>query len=101
MPYKLVKRIIRKGWPTTSNKWRSSHQEANRREKQRYGKRSFKAVQKIVAKMPKNELLGTHTKIGKIRVSSRVPKKHRAQIAYHEAVEHRLMTMKKKKSKRN
>lgn len=97
MAYKLVKRIKRKGWPTTSSKWRKSHQEANRSERKRFGKRAFKAVQKVVKRMPATELLGTHTKKGKIRVSARVPKKYRPQIAYHERVEHRLMTKKKSK----
>ena len=99
MPYKLVKRIERMGWPTSSKKWAKSHREANKSERKRFGKRAFKAVQKIVGKMPKNELLGTHTKGGKIRISSRVPKKHRAQIEYHERVEHRLMTRKKRSKK--
>ena len=95
MTFKTVKRIIRRGWPTSSKKWAKSHREANKRERKRFGKRAFAAVQKIVEKMPKRELLGTHTKKGKIRVSARVPKKYRAQIAYHERVEHKLMTRKK------
>lgn len=93
--YKLVKRIKRKCWPTTSKRWRKSHDEANRQEKKRFGKKAFAKVQAIVRKMPKNELLGTHTKKGNIRISSRVPKAYRGQVAYHERVEHRLMTRKK------
>jgi hypothetical protein len=98
--YKLVTRIKRKGWPTTSKKWRKAHNEANKHERKRFGKRAFKAVQKIVERMPPDELLGTHTKTGKIRISSRVPKKYRPQIAAHERFEHRLMRGKKKRIKR-
>lgn len=96
MAYKLVKKIKRAGWPTTSKKWRSAHSKANLAEKKRFGKKAFAKVQAIVKKMPKDELLGTHTKKGLIRISKRVPKPYRPQIAYHEKVEHRIMTKRKK-----
>lgn len=96
MTYKIVKRIIRKGWPTTSKAWRKSHHEANKKEKARFGKKAFAKVQRIIDKMPKNELLGSHTKTGKIRISSRVPEENRAQIEYHERIEHQLMMRKKR-----
>ena len=91
MSYKIVPKIKRKGWPTSSKKWKKAHSEANKYERKRFGKRAFKAVQKIVESMPQDELLGTHTKTGKIRISKRVPKKYRPQIAAHERFEHRIM----------
>lgn len=102
MSYKLVSRIKAVGWPvrTKSGKirkgWKSSHMAANASEKKKFGSKAFAAVQRIVRKMPKDELLGSHTKRGKIKVSKIVPKRFRPQIAYHERVEHRLMTRRKK-----
>ena len=95
-PYKLVKRIIRKGWPTTSKKWKKAHRQANKAELKRFGKQAFKAVQRVVTRMPANELLGSHTKKGKVRISKRVPARYREQVAFHERVEHRIMTRRKK-----
>jgi len=94
MTYKLVKKIKRKGWPTASKKWKKSHTAANKATLKAMGSKVAKRVNKI--KVPKNELLGSHTKSGKILISKRVPKTLRGAIAYHERVEHRLMTKKKK-----
>jgi hypothetical protein len=68
---------------------------ANAAEKKKFGAKAFAAVQRVAKKLPKDELLGSHTKSGKIKVSKRVPKAYRAQIAYHERVESRLMRSKK------
>lgn len=98
MAYTLVKRIKRSGWPVKtksgkiSKKWKKSHPAANRAVLKKFGSKTAKAVNKI--KVPKTELLGSHTKKGKILISKRVPKKLRGAIAYHEKVEHRLMTKK-------
>lgn len=96
------KKFIKKaGWPVytrsgkVSAKWRRAHRAANLATLKRFGGKTAKAVNKI--KVPKNELLGSHTRAGKIKVSSRVPKKLRPAIAYHEKVEHILMTKKGKR----
>jgi len=94
MVYKLVKKIKREGWPTASKKWKRSHVAANKATLKAMGSKVAKRVNKI--KVPKTELLGSHTKSGKIIISKRVPKTLRGAIAYHERVEHRLMTKKKK-----
>lgn len=97
---KVVKRIKKKGWPVytasgkVSKKWKKAHPAANRAVLKAMGGKVAKAVNKI--KVPTNELLGSHTKGGKILVSSRVPKRLRGAISYHEKVEHRLMTKKHK-----
>lgn len=101
MSYKLVPRIKRSGWPVytksgkVSHKWKKAHPAANRAMLKKFGGKIAKAVNKI--KVPINELLGSHTRKGKIKISSRVPKKLRGAIAYHEMVEHRLMKRKRKK----
>ena len=97
----LVERIIRAGWPVftragkISQRWKKAHQRANRAVLKRFGSKVAKRVNKI--KVPRTELLGSHTRVGKIRISKRVPKALRGAIAYHEAVEHRLMNRKKSK----
>lgn len=98
---RVVKRIKKAGWPVytksgrISAKWKKAHPAANKAVLKAMGSKVAKKVNKI--RVPKNELLGSHTKQGKILVSSRVPKKLRGAIAYHEKVEHRLMTSRKKK----
>lgn len=98
---KIIKRIKKDGWPVYTKsgrlmpKWKKSHIAANKASLKKFGSMVAKKVNKI--KVPKNELLGSHTKLGQILISSRVPKKLRKAIAYHEFVEHRLMT---KKSRR-
>ena len=97
--YKLVKRIRRAGWPvfTRSGKisraWKKAHPAANRATLKKFGSKVAKAVNRI--KVSRKELLGSHTRVGKIKVSSIVPKRLRKAIAYHERVEHRLMKRKK------
>lgn len=101
MVVKVVKAIKKIGWPVytksgkVSQKWKKSHPAANRAVLKRFGSKTAKAVNKI--RVPNTELLGSHTREGKIKVSSRVPKKLRGAIAYHEKVEHRLMTRKGRK----
>lgn len=96
------KKFIKKaGWPVytrsgrISAKWKKAHQAANRATLKKFGSKVAKAINKL--KVPKNELLGSHTRSGKIKVSSRVPKNLRSAIKYHEKVEHKLMTGKKRK----
>jgi len=98
---RVVKRIKKAGWPVytksgrISSKWKKSHVSANRAVLKAMGSKVAKQVNKI--KVPKNELLGSHTRAGQIKVSSRVPRKLRKAIALHEKVEHRLMTSKRRK----
>ncbi|CAB4133934.1 hypothetical protein UFOVP265_21 [uncultured Caudovirales phage] len=86
MTYKVVKEIKRKGFPTSSKYYKSSHSEADIEEKKKYPK-GYVKLKKIDAKIPKGELIGKNTKSGKIEVSKRAPKKLRKEIAYHEKIE--------------
>ncbi len=96
---RVVKNIKRAGWPVftksghISQKWKKAHPAANKAAREKFGSNVAKAINRI--KVPSNELLGSHTRRGKITVSKRVPKKLRKAIAYHEKVEHRLMTKKR------
>lgn len=98
---KLVKRIKKVGWPVftrsgkVSKKWHKAHNAANKAAREKFGSKTAKSINKI--KVPSNELLGSHTRAGKIKVSAKVPKHLRGAIAYHEKVEHKLMTSKNKR----
>ena len=99
---KVVKSIKNRGWPVytpsgkVSKKYLKAHNAANRATLKETGVSVAKKVNRI--HVPKGELLGTHTKRGDIKVSSIVPKHLRGAIAYHEKVEHGLMTRKKKRT---
>lgn len=86
--YEVVNGIARKGYPTASKDYHRAHELANEKEKKKYPKQ-YSAMKKIDAHLAKGTLAGTHTKSGKIKVSSKVPKKDRADVAYHEYVEHK------------
>lgn len=95
MNYKLVNQIKIGGFPTSSKKYPYAHRKANEAEKQKYGTRNFKALEKVIQKrLPIGELAGTHTKEGQIRISKRIPKKYRAEIEHHERIEHLYMIKK-------
>ncbi len=91
----IVKRIKKAGYPiftksgNHSLKYRKAHSIANKATLKKFGSMTAKAINKISC--PHDELLGSHTKKGKIKVSSRVPKHLRRAIYYHEAIEHRMM----------
>lgn len=84
--YKLSKSIKRSGWPTSSKLYSLAHSEASNAEKKKYPK-GYQALKKLDAKTPANRLIGKNSKSGKITVSSVVPKRYRAEVAYHERTE--------------
>ena len=96
--YILKPRIKSSGYPVhtpsgkVSSKWKKAHPAANRAALKRFGSKTAKKVATLVKKTPQDELLGSHTKSGKILISKRVPKKLRHAIVFHEKVEHRLMS---------
>lgn len=73
-----------------SEKWRKGHAKANREQAKKYPEET-KEINKLVREIPERELLGKHTKDGKIIISERVPKNLREAVAYHEQVEHVYM----------
>lgn len=95
--YTVRKRIKDTGWPVhtksghISKKWERAHPAANKAARQKYGSKVAKEISRIVKKTPKGELLGKHTRSGKVIISSRVPAKLRPAIAHHERVESKLM----------
>jgi hypothetical protein len=93
--YTSANRISDKGFPTHSKKYNEAHKEANKEEKQKFGEKAFKEMEKIDSKLEKHELAGKNTRTGKIEVSYKVPKKFREQVAYHEKVENKILRKKK------
>jgi hypothetical protein len=98
---KVVKYIKKAGWPVytksgkVSKKWEKAHHAANIAVRNKFGGKIALASTNIHTQ--KGELLGSHTKSGKIKVSSIVPKKLRKAIVLHETVEHGLMVGRRKK----
>lgn len=51
-------------------------------------------MKKVDAKLKLNELSGKSTRLGKVIVSYKVPKKLRSEVAYHEKVENKELRKK-------
>ena len=81
----MKKRIIDKGYPTTSKYYPIAHMLASKEEKQKFGAKSYHKLELIAKKHP-GELLGTHHG-NKIIISSIVPKSLRAEVRFHEKIE--------------
>lgn len=84
MKYTLRDKITYKGKLYTTKAKKSAHREADKAEKQKYGKRRYAAVERVIRALPKHELAGKVTKTGKILVSKKVPRKLRSQVAFNE-----------------
>jgi hypothetical protein len=95
--FKLVKKLNDKGFPEhpSKAKYEKAHRIANRKEKEKYGAKSFGELNKLDRGLGKHELSGKNTKSGKIEVSEKVKPKLRREVAYHEQVENRALRKKK------
>ena len=93
MNYKVVKELKDKGFPTHAKKYHSAHEEADKKEKKKFGK-NYESMKKIDSKLGKHELAGKNFRSGKIEVSSKVPKKYRKEVAYHEEIENKILKKK-------
>lgn len=89
MKFTVVDKIKKEGWPRKSKEYKRAHKIADRAEKRKYG-RTESAT--IGSKIPKGELPGASTRAGEIKVSIKVPKRHRKEIAYHEKREHAILS---------
>ena len=94
MTYKVVKELKSKGFPTSSKRYPYAHEEADKSEKNKYGK-SYESMKKVDSKLKKGELAGKNYKDGKIAVSKKVPKKYRDEVAFHERKENEILTKRK------
>ena len=84
--YHLEKKIARKGFPTASKFYESSHKAADVQEKKDHPK-GYEKMKKVDSALPEDELAGKNTRSGRIDVSRKVPRPLRAEVAEHEAVE--------------
>lgn len=86
IPYKLTERKISdKGYPVHAKHYTASHEASDTLERHAYPE-GFKSFQNKLRKLPKGELMATHTKDGKITVSSKwaTTKSEQKELAYHE-----------------
>jgi hypothetical protein len=88
-----------KNWPTDSKYFKTAHNLANKAEKSKYGK-GYEKMKGIDAKLQKNEIAGHNTKSGEIKISKKVPKGFRKEVAYHEQKEYQNIKRLEKKSKK-
>lgn len=88
--YKVVNRIKRRGFPTSSGEYKTAHAEADNAEKKKFPK-GYNELKKIDKRIGKNELVGKNTRSGNILVEKKVPKKMRKEVAYHEKVENKAI----------
>lgn len=96
--FKVVKKIPKKGFPTSSKFYQSAHRAADKIEKKRNPK-EYQAMKKVDNKLAKNELAGKNFPSGKIEISAKVPKKYRSLVANnHERVENKKILADEKKS---
>jgi hypothetical protein len=95
LQYCVVRDLHDSGYPTHSRGYNRAHAKANIAEKAAFGNTSYNAMKKVDAGLKKHELAGKNTKTGKIEVSKKVPKKYRAEVALHEAVESKVLRKKK------
>lgn len=93
--FKVMNTLSDKGFPTHSKKYHSAHELANKKEKEKFGKKAFKEVEKIDRKLGNHELAGKNTRSGKIEVSKKIPEKYRNEVAYHEKIENKALRKKK------
>lgn len=95
--YKLVSKINNEGWPVhtrsgqKSEKWKKAHTEANKFVRQKHGDQVANDVNKIARQTPEGQLIGTHSRQGKIKVAEVVPRSLREAVHDHEDWEHARM----------
>ena len=98
--YKVIKELRAKGWPTADKDYKKAHEKANKDEKKKFGKKAFDYMEKVDAKLKRGELAGKNTKTGKIEVSSKVPKRYRAEVAEHERAEYAQLEKDRRKKRK-
>jgi hypothetical protein len=92
--YKVVHKIPDRGFPVSSKRYKSDHEQADKAEKKKFGAKSYDKMKKVDAGLHKHELAGKNSKTGKIEVSEKVPPKYRKEVAYHEKVENKKLRKK-------
>jgi hypothetical protein len=86
MKTKIVSKIKRKGYPENTKDYPEAHSEASNQEKKKFPV-GYKKLKMLDKKIPQGEMIGGHTKSGKVTVSKKVPKGERREVAYHERIE--------------
>jgi hypothetical protein len=95
--FKLVEKLSDKGFPKSSKKYPTAHEEASKKEKMKFPRKDYDTLKKMDYNTPRGELLGKNTKKGKIEVSKKVPAKLRKEVAFHEKAENKILRSKRKK----
>lgn len=85
---KVVKHLTDKGYPVHNKNYQYAHNKANKAEK-RADPKAYNQLKKLEKKLGKHELMGKHTKKGKIEVEKKFARNKRLKrnIVKHEIVE--------------
>lgn len=94
---KLVKKLKRAGYPTSSPLYPKAHAEADNAEKKHFPK-GYQKLKRAQKSMPNNELMGKNTRSGKIEVEKKYSK-FKKEIAFHEKTEHAALKRLSRKKK--
>lgn len=89
----VVSKLSDKGFPVHSKNYKSAHEQANKKEKEKFPK-GYEKLKKLDENLSKHELAGKNTKTGKIEVSKKVPKSLRKEVAFHEKTENKILRKK-------
>ena len=66
--FKIESKLTDSGFPKHSSGYQQAHRKANQAEEKKFGKESFKKLEKIDREVGKHELIGKNLKSGKIEV---------------------------------
>jgi hypothetical protein len=94
--YHLANKISAKGYPVSQKGYKTAHEETSKKEKAKFPRKDYTRLKHMDETIPDDELIGKNSKSGKITVSKKVPKKLRAEVAFHEKVESKKLRKKKK-----
>jgi hypothetical protein len=95
---KVVKSLKAKGYPTSSKRYIAAHIKADKDEKRKFPK-GYEKLKRAEMSMGKRELMGKHTKSGKVEVERKFAKRYGKEIAYHERQETKYMNKRKRSKK--
>lgn len=95
MKYTVEDKIKQFGELYGTKKEKLAYRAALRAEKNAFSKKDFEELKKVVRNLPKGELAGKTTKGGKIKVSKKVPRRLREEVAFNEEIYYEHLRKKK------
>jgi len=93
--FKVVSKLNPSGFPLNQKGYAAAHEQANKAEEAKFGRRRFEALEPEVKKAGRQHtLIGKNLSSGIIEVAKEVPPKFRNEVAYHEETENHILRRK-------